>query len=228
MKKIYLTALLGFILSLPAFAQYNRGYGERRGSYYRSGQRYNSRWFHDGQSTYYGLRLGLAVATVNSDDQYLDGGDAMSGLNIGAVIGTQLSYTTPIFFESGLYYVEKGGKGTYNSKKFTYDLNYLEVPLLVKYKYYFNQDAALQPFFGGYLACGVGGKIKNFGDREAEDSFSDDNFKRFDGGLRLGCGLSFQNFYFELAYDIGLANICHDTFDTSRNDCFFATIGVDF
>jgi hypothetical protein len=227
MKRIYLTALLGLILALPASAQYSRGYN----SHYRqrySGQRYTSRWNNYGRETYWGLRLGLAASTVNSDDDKLDGGNAQSGLNIGFVGGVQLSPYTPIYFESGLFYTEKGGKGDYESKKFTYDLNYLEVPLVVKYKYFFSPEAAIQPFFGGYLACGVSGKIKNFADREAQDSFSDDYFKRFDGGLRLGCGVSFQNLYMDLSYDIGLANICHDYFDSSHNRCFYLTFGVDF
>jgi hypothetical protein len=228
MKRIILMSLLAIVSALPSFAQYGRPYGTRRPSAYRSEQRYTSSRNRYGNETYYGLRLGLAVATVNSDDSSLDGGDASSGLNLGAVVGTQLSPYTPIYLEGGLFYVEKGGKGDYNNENFTYDLNYLEIPVVVKYKYYFNEDAAIQPFFGGFLSCGVGGNIKNYDKREATSSFSDDYFRRFDGGIRLGCGVSFQNFYMDLSYDIGLANICHDTFDKSHTGCFFATIGVDF
>lgn len=193
-----------------------------------SGGGYYSRWRDYERESYVGLRLGVAVASVNSDDQYLDGGSGMAGVYFGIVAGVQMTPSAPIFFESGLTYVEKGGKGYYEGSKFTYDLNYLEVPLLVKYKCYLENDMALQPFLGGFLACGVGGKIKDFGNRAAESCFSSDNFRRFDGGIRLGSGFSFQNLYFEIAYDFGLANICHDTFDVSHTGCFFATIGVDF
>ncbi len=229
MKKICIFMFLGLFLALPALAQYNR-YGNRSSrSNYRS--RYtNNRgrsWYND-NNTYYGLRLGVTSSTVNSDDQYLNGSSSSTGLNVGFVAGTQVAYNAPVFLEGGLFYTEKGGKGYVGSKKFTYDLNYLEVPIVVKYKYYFDNQLSLQPFFGGFLACGVGGKIKNFGDREVEDSFSDDRFRRFDGGIRLGCGLSIQNIYFDLGYDIGLANICHDYFDSSHTGCFFANIGVDF
>lgn len=152
----------------------------------------------------------------------------MSGFNVGIVGGIQLAEATPLFLEGGLYYTEKGGKGYHGGDKFTYDLNYLEIPIVVKYKYFFDNAMALQPFFGGFLACGVGGKVKNYGAREAFSSFSSDYFKRFDGGIRLGCGFSYTNFYLELAYDFGLANICHDTFDKSHTGCFYATLGVDF
>lgn len=86
----------------------------------------------------------------------------------------------------------------------------------------------IQPMVGGYFAVGVGGKIKNFEDREAQNSFSDSNFRRTDAGLRLGCGIGYDMFYADLTYDIGLANICHDTFDTSHNGALMLNVGVNF
>ena len=126
-------------------------------------------------------------------------------------------------------------------RKMTYDLNYIELPIVLKYIYdidghftihpfFYDIDGhfTIHPFFGGYLACGVGGKIKNYADREAFSSFSDEAFQRFDGGLRLGCGVGYDLFYLELAYDIGLSNICHDMFDTSHNRSLALNFGVNF
>ena len=110
----------------------------------------------------------------------------------------------------------------------TYDLNYLEIPIVAKYKYDIDSDLSIQPFFGGYMGVGVSGKIKNFEEREAQSSFRDTNFKRLDGGLRLGCGLAYDMFYCDLTYDIGLANICHDTFDASHNGSIQLNFGVNF
>ncbi len=177
---------------------------------------------------YFGIRVGLSASHVNSDDKYLDGGDTQTGLNVGAVVGVGLTLRAPLYLETGLSYIEKGGKGTFDRKNFTYDLNYLEVPVLLKYRAPVANNLSIDPFFGGYLACGIGGKIKDFGDRKAESSFSEDNFRRFDGGLRLGVGVSYDLLYAEVGYDIGLANVCNDTFDTSHNGCFFANIGVNF
>ena len=56
----------------------------------------------------------------------------------------------------------------------------------------------------------------------------DNTFQRFDGGLRIGCGLQFDMIYIEGAYEFGLANICDDSFDTSRNRCFYVNCGVNF
>lgn len=210
--------IIAAAMVLPACAQYDN-YGRQGDGF----QRYS-----DEHNIYYGLRLGLAVSTVNSDDDYLDGGSAQAGLNLGAIIGFQLSPAAPVFLESGLLYTEKGGKGKYNGSKFTYDLNYLEVPILIKYRYDIDGDLSVQPFGGGYVAYGVGGKVKNFGDRGTNSSFSEDYFKRFDGGLKIGCGVEYQMIYAEVAYDFGLYNICHSDFESSHNGCFYINCGVNF
>lgn len=186
-----------------------------------------SRMYEAGKR-YYGLRIGPSFSVVNSDDKALDGGKWQTGLNIGVVVGQPLTDSAPLFLEAGLFYTEKGGKTTYQNKKMTYDLNYLEVPFTVKYCFDAGDNVSIQPFLGGYVACGVGGKIKNYGDRVATSSFSSDCFKRLDGGLRLGCGMAYDLFYADLTYDISLANICHDEFDSSHNGCLTLSIGVNF
>lgn len=201
----------------------------KRASYYRQGGRHYN--YHDALQTYYGFRVGLGISTVNSDATDLDGSDAKTGLNAGVVFGTQLTTAAPLFFETGLYYTEKGGKGHHDGSKFTYNLDYLELPLLIKYKYYATPDFSIEPFMGGYLACGVAGKVKDYANREAYSSFENDetnSFKRFDGGLKLGCGFGFQMFYIGLSYDIGLANIGDDDFDETKNGCFNIDFGVNF
>lgn len=231
MKKILLLSIAALMLAAPASAQYYpNGRPIPPSKRYNNGGRYNS-YHNNYNNTYYGFRIGMGLSTVNSDNSSIDGGDVKTGLNVGFIIGTQLVQNTPLFFESGLYYTEKGGKNNNGSAKITYGLDYLEVPLLLKYKYYAQPDFSIEPFMGGYLACGVGGKIKNYSNREAYDSFGsdyDDHFNRFDGGLKIGCGLGFQMLYFEASYDIGLANVGKDDFDDTHTGCFNLTFGVNF
>lgn len=221
MKRMMI-ALLSLALTVPALAQYGRPH------HYNPPRPTHASHYQQSLEKYYGLRLGGAYTTVNSDDRYLDGGSAKAGLNVGAVVGFQLAYHSPVFLETGLSYVEKGGKGHYEGAKFTYSLDYIEVPMVMKYAIDVDSDLSIQPFVGGYMAVGVGGKIKDFGHRQAYSSFDNDGFSRFDGGLRLGCGIEYEFLYGELAYDIGLANISHDYFDTSHTGAFFVTIGVNF
>lgn len=213
MIKKFICALTGVLMSVPVFAQYGVPSGQS---------------FAEERGLYYGLRLGLSMAAVGSDAPELDAGTLECGLHVGAVIGFLLSPENPVILETGLSYVEKGGKGDYEDKIHTYSLRYLELPVVVKYRYDLDGDFSIQPFGGGYMAVGVGGKIKNYTDRVYESSFSGDNFRRFDGGLRFGCGFEFQNIYADVCFDLGLTNICHSQFDSSHTRCLYINAGVNF
>ena len=164
MKKTLLLSLLCMILAIPAMAQpgYRYGYNTRVQTVGRHGNEYVA-WHR----YYVGLRVGLNASHVGSDSPLLDGSSVKSGLNIGVAAGTQLTYRARLFFETGLYYSQKGGKSGSGPDKFTYDLNYLEVPLLIKYKHFVGNQTSIQPYAGGYLAVGTDGSIKNYGSRRS-------------------------------------------------------------
>jgi hypothetical protein len=227
MKKTLLLSLLCMILAMPAMAQpgylYGRGYNPRIQTVGRHGNEFIA-W----HSYYVGLRVGLNASHVSSESPLLDGSSMKSGLNIGIAAGTQLTYRAPLFIESGLYYSQKGGKSDSGNGKFTYDLNYLEVPVLIKYKHFVGNQTSIQPYAGGYLAVATDGQIKNYGTRTAFSSFEDGYFNRFDGGLKIGCGVGYNMLYLDASYDIGLANIGQDNFDDTHNGCFTINLGVNF
>ena len=223
--------LATLLASMPANAQMR----PRRG-YTPPAPRYGvrpspSRSYGYAPNVYYGFRFGLSASHINSDAPSLDGSTSKTGLNVGAVVGIQLAPHAPMFFETGLTYSEKGGKGKLSGDKFSIGLNYLEVPLVLKYSAQIAPATAVEPFVGGYLACGVGGKVKDYGAREAFSSFDDRygaNFKRFDGGVRVGCGLAWEMLYAEAGYDFGLSNIGDNAFDDTHNGAFFLNVGVNF
>lgn len=231
MKRLITLALLVLALVMPATAQ---SYYESRYYNHSTGRLdygVGNSWLDSGDM-YYGLRIGPSFSKVNSDDAELDGGNWQTGLNLSVIMGIPLTSEMPLYIETGLSYTEKGGKNKVTSleskKKMTYDLNYLEIPIVLKYIYDIDGHFTVQPYFGGYLACGISGKIKNYGKREAFNSFSDDAFQRFDGGLRFGIGAGYEMFYADLAFDLGLSNICHDMFDTSHNRSLTLNFGVNF
>lgn len=235
MKRLSLLSLLVMLTVMTATAQPGR-YGYGRPSSHRNHPSYRSPYATPRSAyasrgsafdVYYGLRLGMGVSTVNSDDRYLDGGSAKTGLNVGVVAGFQLAPATPFYLETGLYYAEKGGKGNYNGP-FTYSLNYLEMPFVLKYQYNFDPITSIQPFVGVYGSLGVSGKIKDFDQRRAYSSFDEDAFQRCDGGLRLGCGLQFDHLYAEVGYDLGLANVSHEYFSDAHNGSLFLNVGLNF
>lgn len=234
-KKLIMTALVAMLIVGPAMAQsrYNdRTRPQQRQTTYRSTPTESTytRTNSSGNEVYYGLRLGLSLATVNSDVPRWDGATSRAGVNFGGVLGVQFVRDVPLYFETGLFYTQKGGRRDKDDAvgKVHFNLNYLEVPLLLKYSIEAYDDLSFQPFAGGFLALGVGGHVKRYDERITKLSFSDEYFKRFDGGLRIGCGVQYQVLYLDLAYEFGLANIGRDDFEGTHTGCFYINAGVNF
>jgi hypothetical protein len=208
MKKILLS-LFTVLFAAPSFAQYSSG-----------------GFSLDQSSLYYGIRLGMNVATLTGD---VDDLGSKVGLNFGGTVGLRVSDTTPIFLESGLYYTGCGAKKDKNSVS----LNYLELPLLIKYGVQVSDDIALLPFIGPTFRYGLfGGKIKAAGGGKM-DSFGDGRYKRADMGIKLGCGAEYSKLYLELGYQFGIANIADWTLATNddasvHNGALFLNLGVNF
>ena len=211
MKRI-ITLIMVIAFTIPSFAQLETNRGR-------------SRYNRDDTERYYGLRLGMNVASTSSESNAFDT-NPRTGLVIGFAYGMQLSKHHPLWLEASLLYSEKGGKTHQDGDKVTYRLGYLQLPIVAKYGINMDDDLYLQPFFGGYLSVGITGKMKNYGTRESESVF--DNMKRFDGGLRAGCGLEYKMMYVEVGYDLGLANIAKDEFDNTKTRCFFVNLGINF
>lgn len=211
MKRI-ITLIMVIAFTIPSFAQFETNRGR-------------SRYNRDDTERYYGLRLGMNVASTSSESNAFDT-NPRTGLVIGFAYGMQLSKHHPLWLEASLLYSEKGGKTHQDGDKVTYRLGYLQLPIVAKYGINMDDDLYLQPFFGGYLSVGITGKMKNYGTRESESVF--DNMKRFDGGLRAGCGLEYKMMYVEVGYDLGIANIAKDEFDNTKTRCFFVNLGINF
>ncbi len=184
----------------------------------------NERYYREGRGNYYGLRVGLNLASISSDDLDYDS-DIYAGLYFGGVVGLQLARQAPLWLELGLAYSEKGGIARIDGQRVKYRLGYLQFPIALKYDIILS-EFRIQPFLGGYLSTGVSGKTKDYRIRQSYSSY--DDFNRFDGGLRLGCGVEYQMIYFEIGFDFGLANIIKDDFNTAHSRCVFLNAGVNF
>lgn len=208
MKK-FLVAIMAVLFSAPSFAQYSSGGFNLSES-----------------SVYYGIRLGINFATLTGDAPDLG---TKTGLNFGGTVGLRLSDTAPVFLESGLYYTGSGASKDKNS----ISLNYLELPILIKYGVQLNDDIALLPFMGPTFRYGLfGGKWKTSGAGKV-DSFGDGKFKRADMGIKLGCGAEFNKLYAELGYQFGITNIAdwqlaNGDDASAHNGAFFFNVGVNF
>lgn len=230
MKRIFIALILLLLVSSIAPAQPGYLYVSPRYETHYEGPCWGSPWgrWHRANN-YFGFRLGLNVAHVRSSAAALDGNQFKTGVNIGLVAGFGLSHTTPLYFETGLYYAQKGGKcDVSGGNKFTYDLGYLELPLLLKYRHRVSRDVRIEPFAGAFVGVGVSGQIKNYGARKAFGSYETGYFRRGDAGIKLGCGIGFNVAYLDVSYDIGLANVGQDAFDDTHTGCLTINLGVNF
>ena len=210
-KKL-ITLVLAVLFAAPATAQSNRVNNEH---YFRE----KSKVDH-----YFGLRLGLNIASISSDDLNLDA-DAYAGLNFGAVFGFQVIQKTPLWLELGASYSEKGGLARIDGERVKYRMGNIEMPVVLKYNINLG-ELNIQPFFGGFFSWGILGKIKDYRYRESYSTY--DVFNRFDGGIRMGAGAEYQMIYLEAGIDLGVANISKSNYDTAQSRSIFINLGVNF
>lgn len=228
MKKMMILMMVA-LMAIPMNAQpYRRHhYPQRPRTYYKSPSRYshyNSRELHGPIGQYFGLRIGGNLATISSDDIYYDM-DSYGGFTGGFVYGFQTGYRSPVWMELGFNYSEKGGIARDDYGKVKYRLGYLQMPIVTKFDIGID-ELRIQPFMGGYVAAGIAGRAK-----EADTHYSwsaYDEFNRFDGGLRVGCGVAFDMLYAEMGFDFGLANISQDEFNAAHTRTFFINMGLNF
>jgi len=228
MKKIALTIALVLATVLSAMAQpgYGGPYSRNRGHGYGYGYGRDRGRIHYYDNNFYGgIKVGLVASHVSSNSEYLDANRLETGLSAGFAAGFNISPFASL--ESGLYYVEKGGSSNSNGR-FTYELDYLEVPFLIKYNYYSPNNFVVQPYLGFYVGFGVGGMIRDFQNREAFSSYSDGYFRHGDSGFKIGCGFTYSFLYFGVGYDLGLSNIGQDFFDDTRNRALRLNVGFAF
>ena len=202
MKKFFAMIAM-VVLSAPSFAQYSSG-----------------GFTLDEENLYYGVRIGLNVASFGGDDLGLG---SKVGMNLAGVIGLRVSNSAPVFLESGLYYSEKGGK----EDNVTVSYNNLEIPILVKYGFKASDNIAVLPFLGPTFGYAI--KSKTFVKGGAGE-FSGDLLKmrRPNMGFKLGVGAEYDNIYLELGYQFGITNITKLDDATVRANNFFVNFGVNF
>lgn len=120
-------------------------------------------------------------------------------------------------FKFGLEYIGKGAKFPFAGSNNTIPLNYLELPLDLRYHYPLG-PGYLHGGVGPYFAYGVGGSVDGI------SVYGENNggFKRFDAGLNFQVGYNFHGVVLDLSYDLGLANIEYASQDVKGHNRVFS------
>ncbi|MBR4552273.1 MAG: PorT family protein [Bacteroidaceae bacterium] len=170
----------------------------------------------------FGVRAGINLNSYNVNNGWDEEFDATVGLRVGVV--ADIPIFESLYFEPGLYYANRSCKYTwsddYESIEEKHNPSYLELPLLLQYRYNFSDDWGIRVNFGPYFAYALGGKAKeeeNYNGQHSSSSlklFSKENdftaLKRFDFGLMTGIDVAYRQFSLGIGYQAGLAKINKD------------------
>ena len=154
-----------------------------------------------------GLRAGVNFDNISKkEDVDLD---KKTGFHLGAVYNIDLIGAFSI--EPGFYFTQKGFKLNDDDA----NMNYLEVPVNVKFKMLDLSALALDAHIGPFAALGLGGKWKSDLLKDDVKMFDDGEdgmgCKRFDFGLQMGVGAVLINkIYAGVNYDMSLTKIDAD------------------
>ncbi|NPA68707.1 MAG: PorT family protein [Chlorobi bacterium] len=206
----------------------------------------------------FGIKAGLNLSGINTDTELaeMQTEDLLAGLNGGFVF--ELNPFEHVGFRAEALFSQKGYSlttdadidGTDIVTDYSLNMDYLEIPVLMKFKFgpaYFTA--------GPYFAYAVSGdeiismtidgeelaesQIEEQGAIPSNDIFKDGefngdniNFDRTDFGIQAGAGIEFMKFFAELRYAAGLTDIDKDKGltedDFTKNYTISITAGILF
>lgn len=104
---------------------------------------------------------------------------------------------------------------TLYSRERSFRRDYLQLPVLARFNWKIGNQVKMHVAAGPYLACGIGGKIKDkfvqisekgiWKPDDSSNPFKDSSLTRFDWGVALNAGVEVNRLTFDVAYDMGLA-----------------------
>ncbi len=195
----------------------------------------------------FGVRAGLNVNSLSGSGA--KGMKSRVGYHVGAVMDWNVAKN--LYVQPGLYFTTRGAKSSYDGGEEKINMNYLQIPITVAYRFPVSEQVKIDVNVGPYIALGLGGKIKysesgDWGDEGDWSDYSFDDFddyasdetkvfgsnglyKRFDAGLRFGASVHFKRFSLGFSYDLGLTNIIRDSNeDYDSGEDFFSYDDEDF
>lgn len=152
-----------------------------------------------------GIKGGVNFANLSSSDT--NENKVLTGINFG--VFAKLPITKSFAIQPEMYFTSKGSQQTYENAFATgtakFELNYIEVPVLVVFNLTNNFNFQLGPY-ASYL---VSSKVKNVSDINFnfEDNIASGDFNKFDTGIAAGFGFDTKSIGFGIRYNLGLVTV---------------------
>lgn len=140
----------------------------------------------------------------------------------------------PVALETDIFYARMGMKGTFEGVTMEYHMDYIQVPMALKFKIL--PVGPIRPFvfaggYGSYLLKARGVISSSEG---SESGDVGDSFQKYDYGLIGGAGVEFKlpglTLSAEGRYNLGLANIIKDpgVDESAKNRSLMALVSIGF
>ena len=157
----------------------------------------------------FGVNAGLNLSNLYGNYFY-NTNKINAGFHVGVSYERLLKSNLPLYLETGLQYSMKGCSFNDMGDKGRVTASYLEIPVMVNYKFHINDDFSLYPSFGIYYGFALGGNEvwKYEGEREKYPLFGEAGYlKRSDVGLRVSATACYKRFTLSLGYEFGFINM---------------------
>jgi hypothetical protein len=151
-----------------------------------------------------GIKGGLTMSNLYIDGNDIDDENARFGFHAG--LFSQIMYLESFGIQPELLYTSKGTDATYEGlidKSVDFDLNYLEIPVLLVLR----PLEILEIHAGPYIGLLLQSNVEYSGIIEGQDEIDRDNFNSLDYGIGAGAALNLGNVQAGVRYNFGLQKL---------------------
>jgi hypothetical protein len=163
----------------------------------------------------FGVRAGLNMSNLTDDEIDYFIIDRLNSFHVGVNVDYNINKSFAL--ESGVFFTDKGFVDEGYSFG-SYHRYFIQVPVMVRFKFYVSEDFNIQLKAGGFGAPIVG---SNSGSYVLE-------YNDFDAGLIGGIGISYKNFYLGAQYEYGLTDILNHREGVFHTSNIAISLGYDF
>jgi len=154
----------------------------------------------------FGIKGGINFSNLNTKNA--EDNKMLTGFNLG--LFAKLPLSSDFAIQPEIYYTTKGAQVTYNGTfvdgTAQFNLNYLEMPLLLVV----NVTDNINFHFGPYISYMLDGKVKNESNINLfnfEDNIKTEDYNRFEAGIAAGAGIDIGALSLGARYTYGLTKV---------------------
>jgi hypothetical protein len=180
------------------------------------------------QGIAYGAKAGVSFSNLKTDPETEPSYDSRFGLTAGGFVAWPL--TARLDVQPEALFTMKGGSVEDGPANAVVKLDYLDVPVLVKYRLFGSPGHAVHVFGGPSFGVRLRGIVTTEIGGESIDNDVSDDVTRMDLGIVGGAGVDIGRLIVEGRYTWGVSDIDKDTSDESkvRNRTAAALVGFRF